>query len=40
MLYFVRQDRKRVKDHFYTLLLQTDMRSESLKVQTAWVDGQ
>ena len=35
MLYFVRQDRKRVKDHFYTLLLQTDKRSESLKVQTA-----
>ena len=35
MLYFVRQDRKRVKNHFYTLLLQTDKRSESLKVQTA-----
>lgn len=39
MLNFVWQDRKRVKDHFYTLLL-TDMLSESLKVQTAWVDGQ
>ena len=35
MLYFVRQDWKRVKNHFYTLLLQTDMLSESLKVQTA-----
>ena len=35
MLYFVRQDRKRVKNHFYTLLFQTDKRSESLKVQTA-----
>ena len=39
MLYFVRQDRKRVQNHFYTLL-QTDMLTESLKVQTAWVDGQ
>ena len=40
MLNFVWQDRKRVQNHFYTLLLQTDMLSESLKVQTAWVDGQ
>lgn len=40
MLYFVRQDRKRVQNHFYTLLLQTDMLSESLKVQTAREDEQ
>ena len=40
MPYFVRQDRKRVKNHFYTLLLQTDKLSESLKVQMAGVDGQ
>lgn len=40
MLYFVRQDRKRVQNHFYTLLLQTDMLSEPLKVQTAREDGQ